>query len=298
MDSNAQEQFISDDATPSLPQEVEEVLARHVRPQTCPKQGELPGVTLAGVAEIAQILGATPREAMIMLLRAGIWPMRFVRNCSVISCKEQATLLSSGAAIIGCGGLGGHVAALLARMGLGELTLCDYRDFDETDLNRQQGAYETNMGENKAAALGKEVRAIASHVAVNVFAEPASQETLPSILHGANIVVDCLDSLEVRLMVEKAAHALSLSFVHASMVGEEGFVLMSRPGSTTLQTIFGNTVPQSRNHGTGGAPTPTAVGVAMLAVRLTARELLGKLGAGAILRHLDLDEMRIESLKM
>ena len=83
----------------------------------------MPCVGREAVATLAQALGLTVKETMIVLLDMDIWPERFRRNQGVFSAKQMARLLSRRVFIAGCGGLGGHVASLLARMGVGGFRL-------------------------------------------------------------------------------------------------------------------------------------------------------------------------------
>lgn len=64
-----------------------------------------------------------------------ILPGRYQRNG--LDAAQQLLLFQAKVAVIGCGGLGGRVAELLARMGVGSITLTDPDVFNETNLNRQ-----------------------------------------------------------------------------------------------------------------------------------------------------------------
>ncbi|MCP4369368.1 MAG: hypothetical protein GY797_14830, partial [Deltaproteobacteria bacterium] len=54
-------------------------------------------------------------------LNLGIYPYRYLRNRDAITLSEQIILAKSKVAIIGAGGLGGHVILSLARLGIGHL---------------------------------------------------------------------------------------------------------------------------------------------------------------------------------
>ena len=81
-----------------------------------------------GIVRMAQHCACSLKSAMILLLRRhNIWPERFYRNAGVLNSREMARLLESRVFIAGCSVLGGHVAVLLARLGIGALRLCDPR---------------------------------------------------------------------------------------------------------------------------------------------------------------------------
>ncbi len=54
--------------------------------------------------------------------------------------------------VIGIGGVGGCVVELLARAGVGNITICDGDVIDVTNLNRQIVATHDNIGEHKVDA--------------------------------------------------------------------------------------------------------------------------------------------------
>lgn len=278
----------------AIPDALANRLAPWVQMQDGPGDGGFPGVTLAGVREAADYWAVVPREAMARLLTAGMWPLRFARNRGIFSSRDQASLLRSAVAVIGCGGLGGHVATLLARLGVGAITLCDYDVFDESNLNRQAACREDSIGKNKAVILSQEVASIASHVEIRTMAERATAANLPAILDGAGLALDCLDSLDARVLVETAAHRLGISFIHAALAGEEGFVSVSRPGEERVGTLYGGAAETAELK--KGVPTLTPVGVAVLEAELAVRELLVRGGSEAVLWHLDLSALHIDRM--
>jgi len=64
--------------------------------------------------------------------------------------EGQERLLASRVLVIGAGGLGSPVIALLAAAGIGELTICDGDAVELSNLNRQFIHSSTTLGENKA----------------------------------------------------------------------------------------------------------------------------------------------------
>lgn len=251
-----------------------------------------------GVKSAADSLNLNPSQAMSYLLKQGIWPRRFSRNRGVLKAEEQAKLLESKAAVIGCGGLGGYVATLLARVGLGAMVLCDRDSFEESNLNRQLFSRENNLGRNKAEAAAEEILSMASHVQVKVWAEEATADNVATIINDSNIVMDCLDSITVRLMLEKASHEAGLPFVHGTIAGEEGFAMITRPSEKGLSDLYDDKPPAEAGNAekTLGVPTITPAALACLQTHLAALELLGKEPKLKALYHLDLSVPGLESL--
>lgn len=61
-------------------------------------------------------------------------------------------LKNSKVAIAGCGGLGSNVAVSLARVGVGNIILCDFDIVEPSNLNRQQ-YFVSDIGKFKVCAL-------------------------------------------------------------------------------------------------------------------------------------------------
>jgi len=116
-----------------------------------------------------------------------IVPARFKRNS--LSCHEQLRLLQSRVAIIGCGGLGGRIAELLARLGIGHLILTDPDSFSESNLNRQLFCTPQTLGRNKVEVLAKELGTISPTLEFTLNINKFNQNSIAA----ANIVVDALD---------------------------------------------------------------------------------------------------------
>ncbi len=270
----------------------------HLRPYLSEEADHSPVISGEGVKRAAALLGLEAAPAMIRLLKRGVWPARFSRNRGLFTADEQAKLLETKAALVGCGGLGGQAAALLARVGLGALVLCDRDVFEETNLNRQLFSREDNLGRNKAEAVAREIFLMASHVQVTVWPEEAKAENLAAIIGDSHIVLDCLDSIAARLELEKAAHRAGLSFVHGAIAGEEGFAMITRPGEKGLSALYGEKPGAETANAEKilGVPTVTPAVLASLEVHLAVRELLGKETRPLILHHLDLSVPSLETL--
>lgn len=305
MPASAQTDTPVSGAYPPLPV----ALLDRIRPflASCPDPGapDIPcfSVNMEGVREVADLLSCSSREAMILCLGHNIWPLRFLRNRGTLTVGEQARLLGARAAVIGCGGLGGHVALLLARLGIGALAVCDHDSFDETNLNRQALCREDRLGQPKALVARDELALVASHVAVDAHVARLCAENLPDVLRGADIVVDCLDDFPVRREVEAAAHALGIPFVHGSLAGLEGFAMFCPPPESALKKLYGDRIApgSARAEKEAGTPTPTPALTAVLEVALVLQYLVGKTPEAAgelLLWHADLSAPSLDVLRV
>lgn len=268
-----------------------------------PGPGRYSAVSLAGIAEVSARLGLSPSGAMIWCLEKGVWPLRFKANRGIFTESDQVRLLEARILVIGCGGLGGYVCQLLARMGVGKLRLCDHDVFEESNLNRQLFCTEDRIGKSKALSVKEELARFASHSEVEAFQEAASPHTLPRMLEGVDVLVDCLDDIPARRDCERAAQKAGVAFVHGSLAGTEGFAFLQIPGcpSVTLDHLYGsaNGAQSQGAEARLGVPATTATLVATLQVWLAVQALLSKghpPSASLPLFHLDLSVPEIERL--
>lgn len=280
---------------------LEERLAPQVEEQAAPEGGSLRLVDEEGIWELARQEGLEPAEVMAQCLELGIWPRRFVKNRGVLSTDDQARLLRSRAAVIGAGGLGGMVILLLARVGLGALTVCDGDRFDQTNLNRQFLSRPDRLGQAKAEVAAEEVAAVNPACRVRAVVDWAGEENLPAILEEAQVALDCLDNLAARFVLEGACRRLGVPYVHGAIAGWEGFVMTVAPGEPGLEGMYG---PAGGQQGPGaekllGVPTITPAICAAFQALEAVRLLLGKrgLGPGQVM-HLDLEALSLESFRL
>jgi len=152
-------------------------------------------------------------------LKNGILPLRYKRNQKTISTEEQYRLFQSTVLIIGCGGLGGFVAEMLTRIGVGKLILCDGDVFEEHNLNRQNFSSPKTIGRLKAEVLKENLEAInpALHVkTITAFFDPQKDANL---LHEADVVVDALDNPDLKCLLANLCLKEQKPFVHGAIAG-------------------------------------------------------------------------------
>lgn len=165
--------------------------------------------------------------------------MRYSRNIGTLSQEEDRLLRKAKIVLVGCGGLGGHIAEELARMGVSQLTLIDGDVFAESNLNRQLFSNEENIGNLKVDEGKKRLIQVNSQVKVKTFPFYLDEENGKDILQGHDLIVDALDHIPSRLILEKLAEELDLPLVHGAIAGWYGQVSTILPGDGSLRKIYG-----------------------------------------------------------
>lgn len=172
-------------------------------------------------------------------LAAGILPERYARNFRTFTPADQARLLRSRVAVVGLGGLGGTVVEILAREGVGRLTLIDGDAFEASNLNRQLFSLPELLETPKAAAAAHRVARVNPSVETVVHPVFLNAENAGVLLEGAELVVDCLDNLTDRFALEAAAREKGIPLVSAAIGGVAGHITTIFPEDAGLTLIYG-----------------------------------------------------------
>ncbi len=233
----------------------------------------------ASAIEIGTRFGCTLRAVYEAALKRGICPCRYLRNRETISGEEQLRLVTSRVAVVGSGGLGGQVLLLLARMGIGYLVVVDHDRFDETNLNRQALSSVRNLGRLKCEVAARVLENVNPGVDVVAHAVQMGAANAGAILAEADVIVDALDNVPDRFVMQDTAASLKIPLVHGAVAGFEGQVMTVFPGDTGLTLLYGARNEERPREKTSpeallGVPAPTPAIVASMQVMEVMKILL------------------------
>ncbi|MEE4313802.1 MAG: ThiF family adenylyltransferase [Desulfofustis sp.] len=232
---------------------------------------------------LAALSGSDHHAVQIAALQLDIVPEVYARNQTSLSCREQLELLRARVAIIGLGGLGGAVCEILARIGIGRLTLIDGDRFADSNLNRQLLSSTESLGHFKAEVAARRIANVNPAVICRPVPEFLTIENGLDLLDGVTIAVDCLDSIPTRLLLQDLCTSLELILVSAAIGGTSGQATVIMPGDEGLYRIYrGNEATVAGAEGRLGTLPFTAM--AMAAVEC-AEVVAVALGRPAALRN-------------
>ena len=152
---------------------------------------------------------------------------RFERQLSLIGDSGQRALSESCVAVIGCGGLGSIVITDLASAGVGHLILVDGDTVSESNMNRQF-IHAGRMGSSKAESAAEWVSKLYPDCKVDIFPKYLGLDD-SELISDADVVVDCLDSSEDRVMLGHMCIKEGKVLVHAAVDAYHGQVAVIRP---------------------------------------------------------------------
>lgn len=138
-----------------------------------------------------------------------------------IGAEGQRALARAHVAIAGCGATGAAAASLLARAGVGTLTLID-RDFVEpSNLQRQVLFDEADALEAlpKAEAARRKIAQFNSGIAVHAHVTDLVPANIAELFAGADLLLDATDNFETRYLVNDYAVQQGKPWIYAAAIG-------------------------------------------------------------------------------
>ncbi|MBO3798421.1 MAG: HesA/MoeB/ThiF family protein [Thermoproteota archaeon] len=155
-----------------------------------------------------------------------------------IGYEGQRKIRGGRVCVIGVGGLGSTIVTQLAGMGIGLLRIVDRDVVERANLHRQ-GVYSVKtIGMPKVEAAENRIREINPDVEVEALPVSVNDYTVESIVKGVDVVVDGLDSLRVRRIVNRACVRLRVPYVFGSAMEMFGNASTIIPGETPCLDCF------------------------------------------------------------
>jgi adenylyltransferase/sulfurtransferase len=195
-----------------------------VSPQLSPQDNSTPGPTAAGtIADAAGAIADNDRYSRQILFPG-------------IGAVGQQRLAASHVAIVGCGAMGAASASLLARAGVGTLTLID-RDFIEpSNLQRQVLFDESDARDSlpKAEAARRHIALFNSRITVHARISDLTPTNIADLIPtSVHIVLDATDNFETRYLINDFAVQRGLPWIYAAAIGAYAATMNILPQPTT-----------------------------------------------------------------
>lgn len=158
-----------------------------------------------------------------------------------IGAAGQQKIAAAHVAIVGCGATGAAAAALLARAGVGTLTLID-RDFVEESNLQRQVLFEEEDARNatpKAEAARRRIAAFNSQIDIRAHIADLVPGNIHELLNGAQIVLDATDNFETRYLINDYSIEQAVPWIYAAAIGSYAASMNILPGQTAcLACLF------------------------------------------------------------
>jgi adenylyltransferase/sulfurtransferase len=170
-----------------------------------------------------------------------------------IGAAGQQRLASAHAAIVGVGATGAATASLLARAGVGHLTLID-RDFVEPSNLQRQMLFDEDDARDalpKAEAARRHLTRINSAIHVTAHVADLVPANADELLAGATLILDGTDNFETRYLLNDLSVRDGRPWIYAAALGAYAATM------TIVPKVVGNREQGRENTSAGpGSSTP------------------------------------------
>lgn len=165
--------------------------------------------------------------------------IQFQDNLGIMSKDNLKKLQQINIVIVGLGGLGGHIANTLARLGVKTMTLIDFDTFSQSNLNRQLFSTCQTIGEYKVDVIKRALLKINPKLSLSIRKSKIQDIDFLQIKSNS-LLVDAVDNIETKLSLETIAHKLKIPLFHSALAGWFGQLGISLPNSKLLHDIYQN----------------------------------------------------------
>lgn len=143
------------------------------------------------------------------------------RTSLLVGQERLRRLGGSHVLLVGLGGVGGYAAEILARSGVGRLTIVDGDVVNTTNINRQLIALHSTMGRSKASLWAERIRDINPDIQLEVREQFIRDEETYELLDAAayDFVIDAIDTLSPKVHLIKALVERDIPFVSVMGTG-------------------------------------------------------------------------------
>ena len=150
----------------------------------------------------------------------------------------QEKLKLANVLIVGCGGIGCTTAELLARSGVGQITLIDADTIEMSNLQRQIAYAENDIGFYKSEVLAKRLQHINPHIRVQSITIKLDAQNAKQLIAEQDLVLDGCDNFETRYLVNQVCKSNNVPLISASAIGFQGQLFMVEGDSACYECLF------------------------------------------------------------
>jgi len=159
----------------------------------------------------------------------------------------QEKIKNARVVIAGAGGLGSPAALYLAAAGVGHIRLIDSDVVELSNLNRQVLHWQKDIGRKKVESASEKLAAMNPNIHIEPIYENINENNVEKLVSGCDVIVDAMDNLNTRLLINRVAVKFNIPFVHGAVYGLEGHVMTVIPhASACIRCLYKATPPRHK----------------------------------------------------
>ncbi len=163
----------------------------------------------------------------------------FERNYGILSATQQERLRKTRILIVGCGGIGGTVAIILARTGIERFILVEFDIYDTTNLNRQISCFAGTLGRNKAQVIGEDILRINPNAEVEIYPRLLNHAEIAQLIPKVDVVFPAADDFAFSILVFREARRQGKPALFVVPSGTWANVSILMPDGPTIERVEG-----------------------------------------------------------
>lgn len=152
--------------------------------------------------------------------------------------EVQEKLKQSVVFIAGAGGLGSPVLLYLAAAGVGTLKICDSDRIELSNLNRQIHYPKNSIGSYKVETTSDVLKGLNPNIHIVEFPFKIDKANVASLLDNVDLIMDCLDNIETRYVLNEWSFRMRIPMIHAGVSGLGGQITFLQPPETPCLTCI------------------------------------------------------------
>jgi adenylyltransferase/sulfurtransferase len=161
--------------------------------------------------------------------------------------EGQEKLKRAKVFIAGAGGLGSAVATYLTAAGVGVIRVVDHDRVELSNLNRQVLHWDEDIGRGKAVSATEKLRKLNPEVEIETIQEMITEANISRLVAGFDLIVDAMDNLPTRYLLNKVALERNIPFFHGAVYGFEGRAMTIIPGKTAcLRCVYRGAIREEK----------------------------------------------------
>ena len=152
--------------------------------------------------------------------------------------EAQERLKLANVLIVGCGGIGCTTAELLARAGVGKITLIDADTIEMSNLQRQIAYTQNDVGFYKSEILAKRLQQINPFIQVESHTVKLDDSNAEELILQQDLVLDGCDNFTTRYLVNQHCSHFQIPLISSSAIGFQGQLFMVEGDSACYECLF------------------------------------------------------------
>ena len=129
------------------------------------------------------------------------------RTSLLLGDEKLNKLQNANVLVVGLGGVGAYAAEMIARAGVGRMTIADADVVSESNINRQLIALHSTVGRHKTEVMAERLRDINPNIELTIVSRFIKDDETDALLNSDKFdyVVDAIDTLSPKLALIKGA---------------------------------------------------------------------------------------------